>query len=319
MASSHNGLHLKIHGPAVDVLLDRLQYCIGGAGRGALRRGSAGLLFRTAVKYKSHQVKISSQRCREHRLACGYSTDIKHQEMSTMQTLAINTSTSNSYFSSTLVSGSIYLCRPKLSAEMPGPFKNQGQCHGNSDIYVQQMMSGDNQSPSGCHGQDNEAQHWRTQRLDSADLHADTQVLRQTFAQSHLSIVSVETRLRSEPRLTSTRVARANQARMCPTCREVFTETFGMPEEWWSGHYRNANGYFGCVEQDLGGAPTIGAFLTAEFCCFWLIQCQILGGDSRRKWCAVRQTLNGRRSISSHDGFRRSTRPRLSCLTCRHP
>ncbi|KAK8017200.1 hypothetical protein PG991_008276 [Apiospora marii] len=80
-----------------------------------------------------------------------------------------------------------------------------------------------------------------TTEINSVDLHANTQALRQTCAQSHLSIV----------------VASANQARICPTCRDVFTATFGMSEEWWLGHHRNANGYFGCVEQDRGGVPTI--------------------------------------------------------------
>ncbi|KAK7961168.1 hypothetical protein PG988_012382 [Apiospora saccharicola] len=181
-----------------------------------------------------------------------------------MQTPAIDTPTSNSSFSSTLVSGSIYLPRPKHCTEMLGPHGDQRQCHGIAHIYVHQKTEG-GQSPNGCQSQDDEvhrfhlpeARLWQTQRLDSTDLHADTRVLRQICAESHLSIVSVETRQRPEPRLTSTRVASANQARLCPTCQEVFTGTFGMPEEWWSGHHRNANGYFGCVEQDTGGVSTI--------------------------------------------------------------
>ncbi|KAK8022036.1 hypothetical protein PG993_012803, partial [Apiospora rasikravindrae] len=128
----------------------------------------------------------------------------------------------------------------------------------------QQWNNGD-QSTAGNQGQDDQAhdyhlpeapESWRTHKLNSAHIHADAQALSQICAQSHLSIVSVGTHLLQGPRLTSTRVASANQARTCPTCREVFTATFGIPGEWWSDHYRNANGYFGCVEQDLGGAPT---------------------------------------------------------------
>ncbi|SPO06915.1 uncharacterized protein DNG_09609 [Cephalotrichum gorgonifer] len=46
----------------------------------------------------------------------------------------------------------------------------------------------------------------------------------------------------------------ANQIRKCKKCRAAFTQTFTIPDIWWSEYCRNSNGYFGCEDStDIGG------------------------------------------------------------------
>lgn len=93
-------------------------------------------------------------------------------------------------------------------------------------------------------------------------LHDRPGFLSQRCAESPTSILSVSTRPHrpeSQTRLTPSSTASANSTRSCPRCRQALTNAFGIPPEWWSVYYQNANGYFGCLEQDVAGIPTIGA------------------------------------------------------------
>lgn len=52
------------------------------------------------------------------------------------------------------------------------------------------------------------------------------------------------------------RFASANKIRTCQRCRTTFTQTFQMPEKWWSTSYKTSNGYFGCETTRQAGVVT---------------------------------------------------------------
>ena len=161
--------------------------------------------------------------------------------------------------------------------------KDLEQCQRKSHITVQQWTEGPARADGDheCPGEDQEGPaqpqgaagshpasgSWHSSELDSSVLHARPDFLAQRCAEAPLSILSVATRPPSgrpeseETRLTSAgSTASANLARQCRRCQQALTDALGIPPEWWSRHYQNANGYFGCLEQqDLAGLPTIGA------------------------------------------------------------
>ncbi|KAH6645075.1 hypothetical protein BKA67DRAFT_595993 [Truncatella angustata] len=72
-------------------------------------------------------------------------------------------------------------------------------------------------------------------------------------------------------------LAAANSIRVCYRCRQALTDTYAIPEHWWSDQYRNSNGYFGCAEEEdaagVSGLNTWAFFETKQ-----------IQDDKRYKW-----------------------------------
>lgn len=68
--------------------------------------------------------------------------------------------------------------------------------------------------------------------------------------------------LERDPILTCARLAAAaNRIRVCDVCRQTLTDTYMIPELWWSDHQRNSNGYFGCEkDEDAAGVPGLSTY-----------------------------------------------------------
>ncbi|KAI4592366.1 hypothetical protein KJ359_011306 [Pestalotiopsis sp. 9143b] len=92
---------------------------------------------------------------------------------------------------------------------------------------------------------------WKKDEITSADLHETEEKWKQITDGSQVCIV----------------LASANQTRLCPKCKQIFSATFSMPDEWWLNHCRNSNGYFGAehdVDQDENTTTKTWAFFETK-------------------------------------------------------